>query len=83
MKRAIVAILAAAAVVSCATDQNAKNDRVKLQLEQLVGASPVQSVGRFDVQFGLQVENPSKEPVTLKSVELTQIDTSQEGKVNW
>ena len=74
MKRAIVAILAAA-VVSCATDQNAKNDRVKLQLEQLVGASPVQSVGRFDVQFGLQVENPSKEPVTLKSVELTQIGT--------
>ena len=74
MKRATVAILAAVLALSCASaDKNAKNDRVKLELAQLVGASPVQSVGRFDVQFGLQVENPSKEAVTLKSIELTQI----------
>jgi len=60
--------------MSCASG-TPQNQRVKLQLEQLVGASPVQSVGRFDVQFGLQIENTSTETVTLKSVELTQIGT--------
>ena len=74
MKRAAL-LLAAFAAFSCASDKNAKNDRVKLELEQLVGASQVQAVGRFDVQFGLQVQNPSNEPVTLKSIELTQIGT--------
>src|SRR5436305_1380946 len=74
MKHAAVVLLALAAF-SCASDSNSKNDRVKLQMEQLVGASQVQSVGRFDVQFGVEVENPSNAPVTLKSIELTQIGT--------
>lgn len=74
MKRAAV-VLAALAAFSCASDNNPKNERVKLDLEQLVGASQVQSVGRFDVQFGLAVQNPSNEAVTLKSIELTQIGT--------
>src|SRR5439155_889693 len=74
MKRATVAILAALLALSCASsDRNSKNDRVKLELDQPQGASPVQSVGRFDVQFGLQVDNPSKEAVTLRSIELSQI----------
>jgi hypothetical protein len=75
MKRATLILIAIAALSCASSDKNAKNDRVKLQLEQLVGASSVQSVGRFDVQFGLQVENPTNEAVTLKSVELTQIGT--------
>ena len=74
MKRAVLLLLAFAAL-SCASDANKKNDRVRLQLVQIVGASTVQSTGRFDVQFGLTVENPTNEIVTLKYVELTQIGT--------
>ena len=65
-------ILAALTVLSCASN-DAKNNRVKMELEQLTGASSVQPTGRFDVQFGLQVENPTNEAVTLKSVEMSQI----------
>lgn len=74
MKHAFAAALFAAAAFSCASG-TPQNERVKLHLEQLVGASPVQTVGRFDVQFGLQVDNPTNETVTLKNVELTQIGT--------
>jgi hypothetical protein len=74
MKRAALVLLAFAAL-SCASDNNKKADRVHLELQQIQGASAVQSTGRFDVQFGLAVENPTNEMVTLKSVELTQIGT--------
>lgn len=73
MKRAAI-ILAAFAAISCASSANSK-DRVKLELEQITGASSVQPTGRFDVQFGLQIENPTTETVTLKSVEMSQIGT--------
>ena len=71
MKRAAL-ILAALSILSCGSGSNSK-DRVKMELEQLTGASSVQPTGRFDVQFGLQVENPTNEAVTLKSVEMSQI----------
>ena len=71
IKRAAL-ILAALTVVSCASNDKS-NNRVKMDLQQITGASSVQPTGRFDVQFGLQVENPSTETVTLKSVEMTQI----------
>jgi hypothetical protein len=71
MKRAAI-IFAALTLFSCASSDKSK-DRVKLELEQITGASSVQPTGRFDVQFGLQVENPTNEAVTLKSVEMTQI----------
>jgi len=74
MKRAAFLLLAFA-IFACASDANKKNDRVHLNLQQIVGASTVQSTGRFDVQFGLTVENPTNEVVTLKYVELTQIGT--------
>jgi len=71
MKHAAL-LLAALSILSCGSSSNSK-DRVQLQLEQLTGASSVQPTGRFDVQFGLQVENPTNETVTLKSVEMNQI----------
>jgi len=75
MKRAAITLLALAALACSSSDNNAKNNRVRLSLDQLVGASPVQSTGRFDVQYALSVENPTGETVTLKTIELNQIGT--------
>ena len=75
MKRAAITLLAFAAFSCASSDNNAKNNRMKLELEQIVGASPVQSTGRFDVRYALNVENPTQETVTLKAVEVSQIGT--------
>jgi hypothetical protein len=73
MKRALIAV-AAIAVLSC-TSSATRNDRVKLDLGQIVGAADTQMTGQFDVQLGLEVENPTTEAVTLKRIEVTQIGT--------
>jgi hypothetical protein len=67
-------LLAVLAAFACASTNN-KKDRVALDLEQIVGASTVQAVGRFDVRLGLGIRNDSTEPVTLKHITLTQIGT--------
>lgn len=44
-----------------------------MSIVQLTGLAPSQPPGPFDVQLGIEVENLSNEPVTVKRVEMTEI----------
>ena len=74
MKKYAALLLLSLIALSCASG-GANKDRVKLELVQLTGPSDVQPTGRFDAQFGVGVENPTTETVTLRRIELQQIST--------
>lgn len=44
-----------------------------MDIVQLTGLSSAQTPGPFDVQLGIEVQNLSNEPVTVKRVEITEI----------
>lgn len=44
-----------------------------MDIVQLTGLAPSQPPGPLDVQLGIEVQNLSNEPVTIKRVEMTQI----------
>lgn len=44
-----------------------------MDIVQINGLAPSQPPGPFDVQLGVEVQNLSNEPVTIKRVELSQI----------
>jgi hypothetical protein len=80
-KKVALLLLVVATACASATDPDAvprKKDagkRVSIDLVQLVNPSEVQSIGNFDIQYGVSVENLSKEPVTIRRVEIRQIGT--------
>lgn len=79
-----VALLLLVLTTACASSSRSDRDagrsrrekkRVAIDVVQLVGPANVQSVGNYDVQFGVAVKNLSNEPVTIRRVELRQIGT--------
>jgi len=75
MKRAIVLLGAALLLASCGTGKPAAPERVHMDIVELSGIAPSQPSGPFDVQLGVEVQNLSNEPVTIKRVEVSQIGT--------
>lgn len=75
MKRAIFLLGIALLFVSCGSSKPAAPERVHMEIVQLTGLAPSQTPGPFDVQLGVEVQNLSNEPVTIKRVEITQIGT--------
>jgi hypothetical protein len=73
MKRAIVLLVAALLLLSCGSSKPAAPERVHMDIVQLNGLAPSQPPGPFDVQLGIEVQNLSNEPVTIKRVEMAQI----------
>ena len=72
MKRAVV-LLAVAALLACRSGKPAAPKRVAIKIVQLTGIASSQPEGPFDVQLGIDVENLSNEPVTIKHVDMAQI----------
>lgn len=72
MKRAIV-LVGVALLLSCRTGKPKEPERVHTTILELTGLAPSQPEGPFDVQLGLEVQNLSNEPVTIKRVEMTEI----------
>ena len=72
MKRAIV-LLAIGFLSACGSGKPAVPARVNIQIVQLTGMASSQPEGPFDVQLGLQVENLTNQPITLKHIDLTQV----------
>jgi hypothetical protein len=71
MKQALGLLLLLAAA-GCAT--GSKNQPVpEIEFVQLVGTSDVQTIGPFDVKYGMRVRNPSAQPITLRRIEVRQI----------
>lgn len=73
MKRAVVLLGVALLVASCGSGKPAAPARVHLEIVQLTGLALSQPEGPLDVQLGIEVQNLSNEPITLKRVEMTQI----------
>jgi hypothetical protein len=71
MKRA--ALLLAVLGLACASGGAKPKEAAHIEIRQLVGPSPVQSLAQFDVQFAVDVENLSSEPFTIKQVDVRQI----------
>src|SRR5260370_10981819 len=69
MKRAIV-LLAIGFLTACGSGKPAPPARVHIQIVQLTGITSSQPEGPFDVQLGLQVENLTNAPITLKHIDL-------------
>jgi hypothetical protein len=72
MKRAIV-LLAIGLLTACGSGKPAAPAKVHMQIVQLTGMASSQPEGPFDVQLGIQVENLTNEPITLKHVDLSQV----------
>src|SRR5436305_2070938 len=73
MKRAIVLLGAALVLASCGTGKPAEPQRVHIDVIQLTGLAESQPPGPFDVQLGVEVQNLTNEPITIKRVEMGQI----------
>jgi hypothetical protein len=72
MKRAIV-LLAIGLLTACGSGKPAPPAKVHMQIVQLTGMASSQPEGPFDVQLGIQVENLTNEPITLKHVDMSQV----------
>jgi hypothetical protein len=72
MKRAIV-LFAIGLLTACGSGKPAVPAKVHMEIMQLTGIASSQPEGPFDVQLGLQVENLTNQPITLKHVELSQV----------
>lgn len=75
MKRAIVLFGVALLLASCGTGKPAGPERVHLDIVQLTGLAESQPEGPLDIQLGIEVENLTNEPITIKRVEMAQIGT--------
>lgn len=73
MKRAIVLVGVGLLLVSCGTGKPKAPERVHLEIVQLTGLAASQPPGPFDVQLGVEVQNLSNEPVTVKRVEIAEV----------
>ncbi|HEX3583966.1 MAG TPA: hypothetical protein VH087_19535 [Thermoanaerobaculia bacterium] len=73
MKRAIVLVAVVLLLASCRTGKPKEPERVHMDIVELTGLSPSQPPGPFDVQLGIEVQNLSNEPVTIKRVEVAEI----------
>lgn len=59
--------------LACAAAQDPRDALVEVRIEQLVGPSSSQPIGRFQVQYGVEVRNMRDEPVTVRRIEMRQI----------
>jgi hypothetical protein len=73
MKRAILLVAVALLAGSCRTGKPKEPERVHMEIVQLTGLALSQPPGPFDVQLGIEVQNLSNEPVTIKRVEMAEI----------
>jgi hypothetical protein len=55
------------------TNKPAEPERVHLEIVQLSGLAPSQPPGPLDVQIGVEVQNLTNQPFTVKRVELSQV----------
>jgi hypothetical protein len=73
MKRAFCLAGVGLLLISCRSTQPAAPEKVHLEIVQLSGLAPSQPPGPFDVQLGIEVQNLTNEPITVKRVEMTEI----------
>lgn len=73
MKRAVVFFGVALLLASCGTGKPAAPAKVHIEIVQLTGLAPSQPPGPFDVQLGIEVQNLTNEPITIKRVEMAEI----------
>ncbi|HEY2091844.1 MAG TPA: hypothetical protein VGJ81_08155 [Thermoanaerobaculia bacterium] len=73
MKRAVVLFGVALLLASCGSGKPAAPAKVHMNIVQLTGIAPSQPPGPFDVQLGVEVQNLTNEPVTVKRVEISEI----------
>jgi len=75
MKRAIILLGVFLILAACGTGKPAGPQRVHMTIVQLTGLAESQPPGPLDVQLGIEVQNLTNEPITIKRVEMAQIGT--------
>src|SRR6266550_3872176 len=73
MKRAFIVVTAILLLAGCGSGKPAPPAKVHIEIVQLTGMASSQPEGPFDVQLGVDVENRTNEPITIKHIDMTQI----------
>ena len=73
MKRAIVLLGVIFLLASCGSSKPAGPQRVHIDIVQLTGLAESQPPGPLDIQLGIEVQNLTNEPITIKRVEMAEI----------